>query len=295
MMAGYYTNLSFLEPFILPVVVCMIYPSMIGVRYADLAHMHEIKLIALAFVINFGIVPLLAYVLGLVALSSIPGLFAGIAVASLLPTSSMTVTYTVLARGNVEASIKITMASLILGSLLSPCYLYLMVGKFVPIDIVLMLKTLLVIIILPLVMGWVTFKILCMRYSEYYFYLHIKPLLPGVSAWGALFIIFSSIGMKSRSIFDNPEIFCRAIVILFIFYVCNYTLAIAAARYFRLSREDSYTLVYCSALRNLAIAIGLSAAVFGSHAVLMISLAFLIQPVAAAWFYRIAEKKALFG
>lgn len=290
LVAGFYVDTSPLAPFILPMVILMIYPSMIGIQYTELAHLREIKLIALAFGINFLIIPVIAYGLGIMALSSMPGLFAGLAVASLLPTSSMTVTYTSLARGNVEAAVKITMASLILGALLTPWYLYAMVGQYVPFDIVLMIKTVSVIILLPLIMGWLTFRLLLHKYSPEEYALEIKPLLPGLSAWGAIFIIFSSISMKSKSIFENPDIFSLAIGVLLVFYICNYALSIGATHFFKLSREDGYSLVFSTALRNLAIAIGVSATVFCSDAVLMISLAFLIQPVAASWFCRFGEK-----
>lgn len=293
--AGYYADTSLLGPFILPMVILMIYPSMIGIQYAELAHMRETRLIMIAFCINFLIIPLIAYGLGTIALASVPGLFAGLAVASLLPTSSMTVAYTALARGNVEAAVKITMASLVLGAILAPWYLYAMVGQYVPFDIILMIKTVGVIIVLPLISGWLTFKLILRKYSQEEFTREIKPLLPGLSAWGAIFIIFSSISAKSRSIFDNPGMFGLVIGVLLIFYLCNYALALGAARFFKLSREDGYTLVFCSALRNLAIAIGISATIFGPHAVLMISLAFLIQPVAASWFYRIEEKLRVLG
>jgi len=288
--AGYYADTSPLGRFILPMVILMIYPSMIGLQYEELARVREVKLIVLAFMINFVLIPLMAYGLGIMALASVPGMFAGLAVVSLLPTSAMTVTYTVLAEGNVEASVKITMASLVFGTFLAPWYLYAMIGQFISFDIIVMIKTLAGIILLPLMMGWVTFRMIMKRYTKEAFATRIKPFLPGISAWGAIFIIFTSISMKARSIFESPEMISLSLGLLVLFYLFNYALAIGAVRFFGLSREDGYTLVYCSALRNIAIAIGISATVFDSHAVFMISLAFLIQPVAASWFYRISRR-----
>lgn len=290
LIVGCFADTSPLGTFVLPMVIMMIYPSMIGLQYEELAHVRELKLIALAFIINFVIIPFIAYGLGMFALASMPGLFAGLAVVSLLPTSAMTVTYTVLAKGNVEASVKITIASLVLVSILAPWYLYAMIGQFIPFDIMLMIKTLAGIILLPLIMGWLTFRLIMKKYTKEVFITSIKPFFPGISAWGAIFIIFSSISMKAKSIFESPEMISLSLGLLTLFYLCNYALAIGAVRFFRLSREDGYSLVYCSALRNIAIAIGISATVFDSHAVLMISLAFLIQPVAASWFHRISRK-----
>lgn len=46
--------------------------------------------------------------------------------------------------------------------------------------------------------------------------------------------------------------------------------------------QDGLSLLYSTVLRNLAISIGMAAGMFGSQAAFMVSLAFLIQPIAAA-------------
>src|SRR5699024_12706622 len=53
--------------------------------------------------------------------------FAGLALSALLPTSGMTISWTVLQKGNVGAAVKLTVFGLILGSLLTPWYLLAMV------------------------------------------------------------------------------------------------------------------------------------------------------------------------
>ena len=57
--------------------------------------------------------------------------------------------------------------------------------------------------------------------------------------------------------------------------------------------QDGLTLVFSTALRNLSIAIGLAATAFGPNAALMVSLAFLIQGQAAAWFIKLNERYGL--
>ncbi|MEW6410801.1 MAG: bile acid:sodium symporter [Nitrospirota bacterium] len=79
--------------------------------------------------------PVATYLLGLVFLLKNPELFAGLATLSLLPTASMTIPFTVFAKGNVKASIKLTVFGLILSSFLAPWYLYFMVGRYVPVNI----------------------------------------------------------------------------------------------------------------------------------------------------------------
>ncbi|MBI5199394.1 MAG: hypothetical protein HZA09_05185 [Nitrospirae bacterium] len=112
LLAGYFTDTSSLKRLIIPVVILMIYPAMIGFSLHELINLSERKLIVISLFINFVLVPVVAYLLGLMFLLKTPELFAGLAVVSLLPTAAMTIPFTVFAKGNVEASIKLTVISL---------------------------------------------------------------------------------------------------------------------------------------------------------------------------------------
>jgi len=287
---GYFFDTSALKPLILPTVVLMVYPAMIGFSLDELVRLREKKLVLLSFFVNFLLVPLVAYSLGLLFLFGSPRLFAGLVITSLLPTSNMTVAYTVLAKGNVKAAIKITVTSLILGSLLAPLYLYVFLGKYVPVDSVATLKLIGIVVFLPLAMGVLTFKCLLTKYTMDEFNERIKPFLPGICAWGAILIIFISVSMKSRSVFDNPDILAVALFVQAVFYFMNYVFAVAGSRLSKLSREDGYTFVYSTVLRNLAISMGLASALFDNQAAFMVSLAFLFQPIAAVWFEKLNER-----
>lgn len=115
--------------------------------------------------INFLIVPVLAYIIGSTLLSSDPQLFAGLAISALLPTSNMTVAFTMLAKGNVPAAVKLTVISLIMGSILAPWYLLVMVGKYVPIDPITTMKTIAFVVFIPMILGVLSYKSLLTRYS----------------------------------------------------------------------------------------------------------------------------------
>jgi ACR3 family arsenite transporter len=127
------------------------------------------------------------------------------------------------------------------------------------------------------------------RYTGNNFNTEIKPLLPGISAWGALFIIFTAISMNSKLIFNNPDILAVSVFVQAVFYIINYFLVTTFSKLSNLSREDSYALIYSTVLRNLAISIGL-ATIFGTKSVLIVSLAFLFQPQSALWFAKLNEK-----
>lgn len=78
------------------------------------------------------------------------------------------------------------------------------------------------------------------------------------------------------------------------FFLINYIISIFIGRTF-FNREDALALLFGTALRNLAIAMGIAATAFGPNAALMVSLAFIIQPQAAAWFIKVNEKYKIFN
>jgi arsenite transporter len=289
---GILIDTTSLKQYILPITVLMIYPTMIGFKAKEIMNLSQGKLLLTVMLLNFLVIPGFAYLLGIGFLLEDPQLFAGLAITALLPTSNMTIAFTMLAKGNVPASIKMTTIGLLLGSFLAPWYLYLMVGKYVPVDILMTLKTVALVILLPLVFGMLTYRYLMKKYTQEQFQKQIKPYLPAASSWGMVLIIFISMSMNSRRIASHLEIFAIAFLVQLIFYTLNYLLAIYMGRTF-FKEKDALTLVFSTVLRNLSISIGLAATAFGSNAALMVSLAFLIQGQAAAWFIKVNEKYGL--
>ncbi|GAB6181789.1 bile acid:sodium symporter [Desulfotomaculum defluvii] len=289
---GILTDISSLKKLILPITVLMIYPTMIGFKANEILGFAHGKLLVTVMLLNFLLIPAFAYLLGTQFLLNEPELFAGLAITSLLPTSNMTIAFTMLAKGNVPASIKMTTLGLLLGSFLAPWYLYLLVGKYVPVDILATIKTIALVILIPLILGVLTYNYLLKKYSQDYFQKQIKPYLPASSTWGMVLIIFISMGMNAQRIASHLDVFAVAFGVQLVFYAVNYGVAILLGRKF-FEEKDSLTLVFSTVLRNLSISIGLAATAFGSNAALMVSLAFLIQGQAAAGFIKLNEKYSL--
>lgn len=286
---GLFINTSALKDLILPITVLMIYPTMIGFKPQEVLNLSHRRLMVSAALLNFILIPLLAYGLGTAFLLREPQLFAGLAITALLPTGNMTIAFTMLAKGNVPAAIKLTTGGLLLGSLLAPWYLYVMVGKFVSVDILLTLKTISLVILLPLIAGLLTYNVLSRKMSQAQFQKNIKPFLPAASSWGMVAIIFISMSMNARRIAEHLDIFVIALIVQILFYAINYVIAIFTGRWF-FTEHDAKTLVFSTVLRNLSISIGLAATAFGANAALMVSLAFLIQGQAAALFIKLNER-----
>ncbi len=294
LLVGLVVDTTFLKPLMLPVAMLTIFPAMIGFKPAELAHLSDLRLLSVNLACNFIALPLLALLIGRIFLSSSPDLRMGLLLLSVIPGGNMVVAFTLLFEGNVSASLKLSVANLILGSLLAPLYLYLLAGKFVAIDIGHIGKTIALVVFVPLCLGVFTHRELLKKYSQEQFKKNIKPLLPAASAWGMMFLVFVSISMKSATFFSYPGLVGRSLLSLALWYCAIFVLCVPLGRMF-FSRRDATTLLLNVELRNLPIAIGLSVTAFNPQTTLLVTLAFLFQQQFVIWFCELDRKRHWLG
>lgn len=286
---GLFINTSFLKDYILVFTFFMIFPTMIGFKIRDAINLTHLNVVLVSSILNFIIIPLTAYIVGLMLLKNQPEIFAGFIMISLFPTSGMTISWTMLSNGNVAAAIKVTTISLIIGSFLAPLYLWGIVGTLIEINLIKTFVTIIQIVILPMLLGSITYSLLIRRYSKESFNKKIKPMLPPISVWAMLFIIFSSISMKSQAILKNPKIILSSVLILVLFYFLNFLISTIVSRKI-FKKEDGYALIYGTVMRNLSIALGIAISSFGPETALIITLAFILQVQSAAWYGKLSAR-----
>ncbi len=278
----------------MPAVILLVYPITIGVPWRQVLKLEPWRLMLLSTLINFVIIPLVAWGLGHTLLGNYPSLLAGLMIASLLPTSGMTISWTSLSGGNVPAAVRITVISLLAGSLLMPLYLMGMLGQSVPMDLGQMLSRVAMTVIAPMLAGTLTYWLLLRRFTQQEFQTKVKPLLNPISVWAMLYIIFFSTASRAKSLLSDPRAVAIGLLTLLVFYLLNFLLSTLAGRWF-LGRADAYTLVYSTVLRNLSIALGIALAVFGPQAAFIVTLAFILQVQAAAWYDKVAKRFGFFA
>ncbi len=284
---GTLIDTSRLQETLLIATIIMIYATMVGFNLKELTSLEGSKILFFSVLINFLIIPLIAYLLGIILLKEHPLMFAGLALSALLPTSGMTISWTVLQQGNVGGAIKLTIFGLIIGSILTPWYLLLMVGEFVDIDILQTMKTILMVVFVPMLLGQITYKLILKRSTVENFKKNIKPKFGPLSIWAMLYVIFVSISSKAEMIINNLELIFIALIVLILFYLLNFLISsFIAVKLF--NREDGIALVNGTVLRNLSIAIGLAATSFGPEAALIVTLAFVVQQQAIVNYVKIA-------
>jgi len=282
-----------LKALIMPLTFLMVYPMMVTLRLSSLTEGGDGKAQWLAQIINFLIVPFIAFGLGRAFFPDQHYYAMGLLLAALLPTSGMTISWTGFAGGNLGAAVKMTVLGLILGSLATPLYVRWLMGASVPVDLVGVFSQIVLIVFLPMLAGQLTRKALLKKVGQARFQKEVAPQFPPFSTLGVIGIVFVAMALKSEQLIAHPGELLHLLWPLLALYGINYVLSTVIARLL-LPRGDAIALVYGTVMRNLSIALALAMNVFGSsEAALLVALAYVIQVQSAAWYIKLTD--LLFG
>jgi len=219
---------------ILPLTFLMVYPMMVTMQYRKILEGGDGKVQWAAQIINFLIIPLIAWLLGRLFFADSPYLALGFLLVSLLPTSGMTISWTGMAKGNMEAAVKMTVVGLFLGSLLTPFYIKALMGASVSIPLVKIFTQIAVIVALPMLLGGATQALLIQRHGKEKFGKEIKKQFPPYSTLGVLLMVYTAMVLKAKAIMADPLTFLGLIVPLLVLYLVNLAIAMTS-----LGREGS--------------------------------------------------------
>jgi ACR3 family arsenite efflux pump ArsB len=299
MLAGFVYGVAMdaapLKSLIIPFTFLMVYPMMVTLRLKQVLAGGDGRAQLLTQGINFGVIPFVAFGLGLLFFPGRPYLALGLLLASLVPTSGMTISWTGFAKGNLAAAVKMTVVGLIIGSLATPFYVKWLLGAQVTVNLAAIFQSIVVIVFLPMVAGYITQRLIVGRIGQERFQQLWAPRFPCLSTIGVLGIVFIAIALKARAIAAAPHELLAIFPPLLLLYGGNYLLSSLVGKRL-LPRGDAIALVYGTVMRNLSIALAVAINAFGpagSEAALVISLAYIIQVQSAAWYVRLTDR--IFG
>ena len=283
---------GWLQALILPLTFLMVYPMMVNLKVRSVLEGVDGRAQGLALLVNFGVIPFIAFAMGLLFLADHPYFALGLLLAALLPTSGMTIAWTGFAKGNVPAAIKMTVIGLLVGSLATPFYVQWLMGAEVPVDLLTVFRQIAIIVLLPLIAGQITQYYLRRRYGQAGYQKQWAPRFPPLSSLGVLGIVFVAMALKAEDLIANPGDLLIIAVPVILLYLINYAMSTGIARVL-LGRGEGIALVYGTVMRNLSIALALAMNAFGeagADAALVVALAFIIQVQSAAWSVKLTDR-----
>jgi ACR3 family arsenite efflux pump ArsB len=134
------------------------------------------------------------------------------------------------------------------------------------------------VVVLPMVAGNLTRRVLLRRYGSDGFR-QLKPMFGGLSSLGVMVVVFIAMTMRSQSILADPVTSASTVVPLVIFYAALLAVGTGLGRAL-LDTERGIALVYATSMRNLSIALAIvvGAGSAPAEAILPIALAYILQP-----------------
>lgn len=299
MVAGFVMGVSIdassLKSLIIPFTFLMVYPMMVNLKIKKVLEGGDLKSQILTQCINFGIIPFVAFALGMIFFRDQPYMALGMLLAGLVPTSGMTISWTGFANGNLASAVKMTVIGLTLGSLATPFYVKFLMGADIEVNMLAVFKQIVIIVFIPMLAGFLTQQGLIKKYGQQGFQKNWAPHFPIFSTLGVLGIVFVAMALKAEAISNSPQMLLYILMPLAIIYVFNFALSTMIGRRF-LPRGDAIALVYGSVMRNLSIALAIAINAFGpegSSAALVIAIAYIIQVQSAAWYVKLSDR--IFG
>ncbi|MFW6319175.1 MAG: arsenic resistance protein [Bacillota bacterium] len=273
--------------------IMMVYPMMVTLNYRSLLSKGSIKLQIITQMINFILLPFLAYIFGIIFFRDYVSFRIAILLIALLPTSGMTVSWTAMSKGNVKEAIRMIIIGLILGGLLTPLYLNLYIGETSNVSFLVILNQIIYIIFIPMVLGFLTQMILIKKYTKSIFDLHIKPIFPKFSTLAVVTLITVVVSLRAEMLLNNPEVLLIIIGPILLGYIIMFFLShyIGTLLFFI---KDRIALVNGTAIRSLSLAMAIALTVFkdiGADIALIIAVAFIIQAQLAATYAKMMIKR----
>jgi arsenite transporter len=290
--SGLLGDAAWLKSLIVPFTFLMVYPMMVTLKINQVFSGGDLKAQIATQLVNFAIVPFLAFGVAWIFFRDQPYMMLGIVLAGLVPTSGMTISWTGFSRGNLGAAINMTVIGLTAGSLATPFYVDWLLGRTVNVNLALVTRQVIVIVFLPMLLGYLTRQLFLKKFGPEEFRKTWAPRFPSLSTIGVLGIVAVAMALKARTIAAQPAIIGYIFIPLGLLYLINFCLSTLVGKLFFL-RGDAIALVYGTVMRNLSIALAIAITTFGekgADTALVIAAAYIIQVQAAAWYVRLTDR-----
>lgn len=277
-------DVSWLKNLILPLTFLLVYPMLVTLDFNSLKQKANYKLQITTQILNFIVFPVLAFGIGYLFFREQTYIRLGLLLIGLLPTSGMTISWTVMAKGNVHEAIRMVVIGLLIGAFLTPLYITLFLGTEIDVPIQDIITQILIVIFIPLIAAFLTQKLIIKKYGVETFKQKVKPVFPLFSTFFVVIILFVAMSLKADLLVRNPSLLLDILLPLLLFYFAMFVISVFTARIL-FNRSDGIAMVNGTLIRNLSLSLAIVLSTFSDAgiAALLIALAYVIQVQIAAW------------
>ncbi len=256
----------------------VIFAVMLPVEIKDVGQaFKKIKPTGIALFVNFIFIPAFSWSMGWLILKNYPDFWAGAILYTLTPCIGWYLIFTDIAKGDVPWGIALLPWNITLQIILMPFYLYLLVGKVIPVELSTLIRSVVLFLVAPFVFAYIIQRVLIGSKGREYFFGPFKSAMGEVKLWALVLVIMSMfVSQRSLDISDVPKVgFLIAFLILFFFVL--FVLALIIGKVFNLGYEETVTMAFTTTARNSEAVIGVAVAAFPGHP--LVYLAIILGPV----------------
>jgi ACR3 family arsenite transporter len=242
--------------------ILLVFSLVLGAQFGDvLRSLKNIRFFAVAWFLNFVVVPLTAFALALIFLGPYPAIFVGFILYSIAPCTDWFLIFTSMAKGDVPLGLALLPTNLVLQVVLIPFYLFLFAGLIVPFQISSLVETFAVFIVLPFVLaGILRWSMVKARSREWRDEV-LGRTLPNLQVLTLVVIIFFMFAAQTDVILNNAGPLSIIFVPTALLFLISFMLSQLVSRKMSF-RYGECALLSCTTIaRNspigLAIAVGL--------------------------------------
>ena len=245
------------------VVFFMIYPMMINLDLTKLGGIAKSpKPIVLSLVYNFILTPLISWVLARLFFQNHPEIALGFWLVMLIPGSSMSLGYTGLTKGDLGLGAVALGVTFVIVPFAMPVFMHFLGSAYnVPVPIKSLLTTILLVLILPMILGDLTRRLIVKRSGKEGFE-RIQPLFSIVTILGLLLIVTLIFFSKSPGLAKQWRMLLLLAVVTFLYLAIMFPLLTLADKAFGLSYEQHMGIAFLSTGKNNGTAIAIAVMAF---------------------------------
>lgn len=237
----------------------------------------KVKPTIIVLIVNFIVIPLFAWSMGWLILKNYPDFWVGAILYTLTPCIGWYLIFIDLAKGEVAWGISLLPWNIILQIILMPLYLHFLIGEVIPVDFSALIRSVLLFLVAPFVLGFIIQKYIIQKKGKEYFFNSFKSSLGEIKLWALVVVILSMfISQKSLTLSEINKV-GLLIIFLITFFFILFLLAVLIGKIFKLGYADTVTMAFTTTARNSEAVIGVAVAAFPGHP--LVYMAIILGPI----------------
>jgi len=251
-------NKKFFSSMITVIVFLMIYPMMINLNLGKIPKVFKRpKPIALSLIYNFILTPILSFLLIALFIHN-KTLALGFLLVMIIPGSSMSIGYTGLAGGDIEVATLSLGVNFLLIPVMLPIWLKVLGTAYnVPIPLGLLIKTILIVLIIPMFLGDITRRGILKKFSTEKF-LNLKPLFGSITMIMMLLIVTLIFFLKAPLLLKKWQIIVNLAFVNTIFLIIMLLFITILNRIINFTYKEHMAISFLSTGKNNGTAIAIA-------------------------------------